>query len=140
MYEPVSAVPGDHGLVHLALFYGSGQQYREDVVPFVQGGLSNREPVLAAVPGDQVQVLRGVLGGRGRDVAFADMAVLGRNPARIIPVVGAFMDQHPGQRIRCVDEPAWPGRSGEEAREVTRHEALGQSGVQREGRYRLVPV
>ena len=124
MYEPVSAVPGDHGLVHLALFYASGQQYQEDVVPFIHDGLSHSEPVLAAVPGDQVQVLRDVLGGRGHDVAFADMAVLGRNPARIIPAVGTFMDQHPGQRIRCVDEPAWPGRSVEEAREVTRHEAL----------------
>jgi anti-sigma regulatory factor (Ser/Thr protein kinase) len=124
MYEPVSAVPGDHGLVHLALFYASGQQYQEDVVPFIHDGLSHSEPVLAAVPGDQVQVLRDVLGGRGHDVAFADMAVLGRNPARIIPAVGTFMDQHPGQRIRCVDEPAWPGRSVEEAREITRHEAL----------------
>jgi hypothetical protein len=124
MHEPVSAVPGHHGLVHLALFYATGRQYREDVVPFIRDGLSNGEPVLDAVPGDQVQGLRDVLGGRGRDVAFADMAVLGRNPARIIPAVRAFMDQHPGQRIRCVDEPAWPGRSGEEAREVTRHEAL----------------
>jgi anti-sigma regulatory factor (Ser/Thr protein kinase) len=124
MCEPVRAVPGDDGLVHLALFYGSGRQYRQDVVPFIADGLSNGDPVLAAVPGNQVQVLRGVLGGRGRDVAFADMTALGRNPARIIPAVGTFMDQHPGQRIRCVDEPAWPGRSGEEAREVTRHEAL----------------
>lgn len=124
MYEPVSTVPGDQGLVHQALFYGSGQQYREDVGPFIHDGLNNSEPVLAAVPGDQVQVLRDVLGSRGREVAFADMTVLGRNPARIIPAVGAFMDQHPGQRIRCVDEPAWPGRSVEEAREVTRHEAL----------------
>jgi anti-sigma regulatory factor (Ser/Thr protein kinase) len=124
MHEPVSAVPGGRGLVHLALFYASGRQYREDVVPFIDDGLSNGEPVLAAVPGDQVRVLRGVLGGRGRDVAFADMAVLGRNPARIIPAVGAFMDRHRGQRIRCVDEPAWPGRSGAEGREVSRHEAL----------------
>src|SRR5690242_10780946 len=124
MGEPVSAVPGDHGLVHLALLYASGQQYREEVVPFIREGLSNSEPVLAAVPGDQVQVLREVLGDRGRDVVFADMAVLGRNPARIIPAVGAFLGQHPGQRIRCVEEPAWPGRTGEEAREIIRHEAL----------------
>jgi anti-sigma regulatory factor (Ser/Thr protein kinase) len=124
MHEPVSAVPGDHGLVHLALFHTSGQQYQDDVLSFIHDGLSNSEPVLAAVPGDQVQVLRDVLGGRGHDVVFADMAVLGRNPARIIPAVGTFMHQHPGQRIRCVDEPAWPGRSVAEAREVSRHEAL----------------
>jgi anti-sigma regulatory factor (Ser/Thr protein kinase) len=124
MHEPVSGVPGDHGPVHLALFYAGGRQYQEEVVPFIRDGLSNSEPVLAAVPGDQVQVLREVFGGRAHDVVFADMAVLGRNPARIIPAVGTFMDQHPGQRIRCVAEPAWPGRSVEEAREITRHEAL----------------
>jgi MEDS: MEthanogen/methylotroph, DcmR Sensory domain len=124
MHEPVSAVPGDHGLVHLALFYASGRQYREDVVPFIDDGLCNGEPVLAAVPPDRVQLVCEGLGGRGRDVAFADMAVLGRNPARIIPAVGSFMDRHRGQRIRCVDEPAWPGRSVAEGREVSRHEAL----------------
>ena len=77
---------------------------------------------LAAVPEDQVQVLREVFGGH--DVVFAGMAVLGRNPARIIPAVGRFMDQHPGQRVRWLEEPAWPGRSVEEAGEIARHEAL----------------
>ncbi len=52
------------------------------------------------------------------------MAELGRNPARIIPEVQAFTDKHPGQRVRFVGEPIWPGRSAAEICEATRHEAL----------------
>jgi anti-sigma regulatory factor (Ser/Thr protein kinase) len=57
-------------------------------------------------------------------VAFVDMAELGRNPARIIPEVRSFTAKHPGQRVRFVGEPIWPGRTYPEIREATRHEAL----------------
>ena len=40
------------------------------------------------------------------------MTELGRNPARIIPEVRSFTDKHPGQRVRYVGEPIWPGRTG----------------------------
>ena len=52
------------------------------------------------------------------------MAEACRNPARIIPQVRSFIDQHPGRRIRFVQEPVWPGRSAAERYEVARHEAL----------------
>jgi len=58
------------------------------------------------------------------EVAFTDMAELGRNPARIIPELRAFTDKHPGQRVRYVGEPIWPGRSAAEMCEAIRHEAL----------------
>jgi anti-sigma regulatory factor (Ser/Thr protein kinase) len=58
------------------------------------------------------------------EVAFTDMADLGRNPARIIPEVRAFADKHPGQHVRFVGEPIWPGRSPAEICEAARHEAL----------------
>lgn len=79
---------------------------------------------LAAVPEGQVQVLREVFGGGGHDVVFADMAVLAATRPGSSRLSAGFMGQHPGQRVRCVDEPAWPGRSVEEAREIARHEAL----------------
>jgi anti-sigma regulatory factor (Ser/Thr protein kinase) len=52
------------------------------------------------------------------------MAQLGRNPARIIPEVRDFIDAHPGQRVRYLGEPVWPGRSAAEMCEAARHEAL----------------
>ncbi len=55
---------------------------------------------------------------------MADLAELGRNPARIIPEVLAFAQSHPGQNVCCVGEPIWPGRTTEEIKEALRHEAL----------------
>jgi anti-sigma regulatory factor (Ser/Thr protein kinase) len=124
MYEPVNGPAGGHGLVHLALVHASRQIYQEEVAPFIQGGLNSSEPVLAIVPGNQLQVLRAALGGNGHGVTFADMAVLGRNPARVIPAIWTFLDRHLDQRVRFVSEPVWPGRTADETREVCRHEAL----------------
>jgi len=58
------------------------------------------------------------------ELAFADMAELGRNPARIIPEVRSFADKHLGRRVRFVGEPVWPGRTPAESCEAARHEAL----------------
>ena len=57
---------------------------------------------------------------------------MGRNPARIIPELRAFIDKHAGQRVRVVGEPIWPGRSPAEICEVVRHEALDQPGFPRD--------
>ncbi len=56
-------------------------------------------------------------------IAFADMQVLGRNPARIMPVLEAFIATAGGRAV-IIGEPVWPGRTEAEAREATRHEAL----------------
>jgi anti-sigma regulatory factor (Ser/Thr protein kinase) len=52
------------------------------------------------------------------------MTEAGRNPARIIPELRAFIEEHPGRPVSYVGEPAWPARSPAEWREVTRHDAL----------------
>ena len=72
----------------------------------------------------KVSWLRRELNGDTAGVAFTDMTELGRNPARIIPAIRAFMDRYPGRRIRCVGEPVWADRSAAELREATRYEAL----------------
>ena len=83
-----------------------------------------REPVLVAVPGRRLDLVRGALGEAGQAVSFADMAVLGRNPARIIPAIRRFTDSRRPHRTRFVGEPVWAGRSPAETAEATRHEAL----------------
>jgi len=109
------------GLSHRAFFYSGERDYLAQIEAFARGGLENGEPVLIAVPGDKVGLLRERLGGR---VRYADIAQLGRNPARIIPELREFIDAHPGQRVRYVGEPVWPGRSAAEMCEAARHEAL----------------
>src|SRR5580700_4669782 len=115
---------GKHGgLSHLAFFYGDEHVYTTQLTAFADAGLANGEPVFIAVPGRRGGLLREHLAESG-DLSFANMEELGRNPARIIPEVRAFIDAHPWQQVRYVGEPIWPGRSAAEICEATRHEAL----------------
>src|SRR5204863_4407556 len=96
---------------HFALFYRGRGEYAREVCSFVREGLSSAEPVLVAVPGRRLDLVRGALGESAGAVSFADMAVLGRNPARIIPAIRRFTDSRRPRRTRFVGEPVWPGPS-----------------------------
>ncbi len=108
----------------MALFYRDQAEYRARILGFAQAGLASGEPSFIAVPGDKARLLAGQLDAKPGDLRYADMADLGRNPACIIPGLRAFLDEHPGRRVRFVGEPIWPGRSPAEICEATRHEAL----------------
>jgi anti-sigma regulatory factor (Ser/Thr protein kinase) len=112
------------GLRHLALFYEDQAEYRARILDFARAGLARGEPTLIAVPGGETRLLDGRADVMPQGLRCREMADLGRNPARIIPELRAFLDQHPGQHVRFVGEPIWPGRSPAEIREATRHEAL----------------
>jgi anti-sigma regulatory factor (Ser/Thr protein kinase) len=109
---------------HIAFFYRTSEEYAAAVSAFLHEGLASGEPSLAAVPARKLTLIRDALGPGARNVEFADMAAMGRNPARIIPWVLAFTGRHRGQRVRYVGEPVWASRTRAELREATRHEAL----------------
>jgi hypothetical protein len=111
-------------LRHLALYYGSDDEFVESVAAFVREGLDAGESVMVAVPGRKVEMLREHAGTGAGDVSWFDMAELGRNPARIIPAIRGFIDANPGRTARMVGEPIWRGRSDSETVEGTHHEAL----------------
>jgi anti-sigma regulatory factor (Ser/Thr protein kinase) len=115
--------PADR-LDHQALFYRDQREYLTCVSQFVDTALASSEPVFIAVPGGQAGLLRGRLGPADGRATYLDMAEAGRNPARIIPELRAFVDGQDGRQARIVSEPAWPGRSAAELREAIRHEAL----------------
>jgi anti-sigma regulatory factor (Ser/Thr protein kinase) len=109
---------------HTALLYSSAGEYAQAVGGFALAGLNAGEPVMIAVPGRQADLIRSCLGRQAAHVAFGDMAILGRNPARIIEVIDAFAAAHDGQPVRYVGEPVWPSRTTAEKGEAMRHEAL----------------
>ncbi|MDR3036494.1 MAG: sensor histidine kinase [Kitasatospora sp.] len=109
---------------HHALFYRDQRELLACIAAFAHDGLARSEPVLIAVPGGKERLVGEQLGQDSGNMAYADIAQAGRNPARIIPAVRSFIDQHPGRRIRFVEEPLWPQRSAEERYEVAKHEAL----------------
>jgi anti-sigma regulatory factor (Ser/Thr protein kinase) len=121
--DVAEAATAGSGFSHLALLYRGEADYLTALQGFVQGALARAEPVLVAVPQRRVSWLTREL-PRAARVTIADITELGRNPARIIPSVRAFVDKHSQQRVRYVGEPAWPERSADEMCEAARHEAL----------------
>jgi anti-sigma regulatory factor (Ser/Thr protein kinase) len=111
-------------LGHQALFYRGDQDYVDGVLEFIRPGLEADEPIAVAVPAPRAALLRQRLASLRPDIEMLDMYELGRNPARIIPAVHDMLARHGGQLLHYVGEPIWPGRSPEEIREATRHEAL----------------
>jgi anti-sigma regulatory factor (Ser/Thr protein kinase) len=110
--------------MHQALFYRDDEGYLDGVMRFVAPALEAGEPVAAAVPPSRAELLRRWLNGSSAQVEILDMFELGRNPARIIPAVEGMLAKHGGRLLHYIGEPIWPGRSDEEIREATKHEAL----------------
>jgi anti-sigma regulatory factor (Ser/Thr protein kinase) len=116
----------DAGFVHSALFYRSEQQYLDLVMTAVSEALSNYEPVWVGVPGDKLASLYDALGPVADDteVTLADITEVGRNPARLLGVVGGFVERHRHRPVRLIGEPVWAGRSAVEYPACVQHEAL----------------
>jgi anti-sigma regulatory factor (Ser/Thr protein kinase) len=111
-------------LAHEALLYEDLDEFLEGASAYVRDGLDAGESVVVAVPGERLEPLRALFGGRIAGVEFLDMTLVGRNPARIIPAVWDALEAHRGRRLRWIGEPVWPGRRRCETIEGERHEAL----------------
>ncbi|BBH68817.1 anti-sigma regulatory factor [Actinoplanes sp. OR16] len=110
---------------HPALLYSGSTEYLTAVSGFVRCAVDDGDPVLIAVPGRNLELVRDALADLGDRVGFADMAVTGRNPGHIIPgVLLRFAAGHPGRRVSIVGEPIWPDRSPMEYPACAAHEAL----------------
>ena len=109
---------------HQALFYRNSGEYLGGISAFITPALERGEPVAIAVPAPKLRLLRAAFGSRAAEIELLDMFELGKNPARIIPAVQAMIDRHGKRPLHYVGEPIWAGRSPEEVREATRHEAL----------------
>ncbi|WP_328460897.1 sensor histidine kinase [Actinoplanes sp. NBC_00393] len=110
---------------HPALFYRDVEQYLSGTTGFVRSAVAAGDAVLVAVPGSNLTLLRDALADLDGAVTFADMAVAGRNPGRILPgMLLAFAAANPGRRVSILGEPVWPGRSAVEYPACVTHEAL----------------
>jgi anti-sigma regulatory factor (Ser/Thr protein kinase) len=111
---------------HEALFYAGEDEFLAGILPFLREGVERDEPALVAVSQERAAALQSELGQAAEHVHFADMAQLGRNPARIIPAWHSFVDTlgAGGRPIRGIGEPIWPGRTADELVECHQHESL----------------
>lgn len=117
------------GFVHSALVYYSQREYLDAVVPFVLEGLAMDEPVLVAVPGEYLALLREAFCGDGSTsgLQLVDIAEAARNPSRFLALEGSFVEENANRRARIVSQVFWPERSADEALACMQHEALVNS-------------
>jgi anti-sigma regulatory factor (Ser/Thr protein kinase) len=114
------------GFRHDALLYAGTAGFVDRVSAFIDDSIADREPILVVVSAEKIGLLRRELRGDPDGVRFADMAQLGRNPARLIPAWHEFVSEHaPSRRpFRGIGEPISADRSTSELVECERHEAL----------------
>jgi anti-sigma regulatory factor (Ser/Thr protein kinase) len=111
---------------HEAMLYAGHREFLAGTVPFIREGLAGDEPTLVVVDATKITALRTELGGDADRVHFADMADVGRNPARIIPRWRQFVEEHlrADRPVRGIGEPIWAGRGPAELVECQAHETL----------------
>jgi anti-sigma regulatory factor (Ser/Thr protein kinase) len=109
---------------HAAFFYRTQAEFTTAVLDFIEAGASAGEPVLVAATGPNLPRLQERLDHQHKLLTWADMSSTGSNPRRVTSAVRMFAEEHPGQPIRCVQEPVWPSRPANELCEAIRHEAL----------------
>jgi anti-sigma regulatory factor (Ser/Thr protein kinase) len=127
---------------HEALFYDGDAEFVDRCAAFAEEGLEHGEPVLAMVGPRKLELLRAALGECAGELAFADMEVLGRNPARIIPAWARFVADHradgKGAGMRGIGEPIWADRRPDEMAECQLHESLINLAFEDAESFRLV--
>jgi anti-sigma regulatory factor (Ser/Thr protein kinase) len=111
---------------HEALLYAGEVDFLTGTLPFIREGVAADEPILVVVSAAKIGLLRSALGGDADRVAFADMADVGANPARIIPAWRDFVagNDVASRRARGIGEPIWAARTPAELVECQRHETL----------------
>src|SRR5262245_38734873 len=116
----------DQAFVHEAFLYRDAEEFRRGTLRFIREGIQAGEPVFAVLDSEKIELLRQALSEDADRVRFADMAILGANPARIIGAWRRFVDVHGGggRPMRGIGEPIWAGRNGPELTECHRHESL----------------
>jgi anti-sigma regulatory factor (Ser/Thr protein kinase) len=108
---------------HDALFYRRREELVGAVGGFVEEGVTRGEPVMVLLPADTLKPVARRLDSIGADVWLQDISCVGRNPARLLPLLSDWVGQHAGP-VRIASEAMWPGREAEEFDEVNRHESL----------------
>ncbi len=112
------------GFRHEALLYDGEAGLVAAAAPFVQDGLDRGQPVLVALPPQQLAQVRAAVVDPTGEVAWVDMSELGGNPARLVPALGAFVDEAGGRAVRGIGQLLWPGRRPAEVEECAVSEAL----------------
>jgi anti-sigma regulatory factor (Ser/Thr protein kinase) len=114
------------GLVHDAFVYSSEGEFLAGAVPFLEEGISLREPILAAPTAANGELLRARLGRRAKAIDWAESREAHLAVERL-GILLRFIDRQQKRgvtRIRVFGEPCWPPRGGPGVAEWKRYESF----------------
>ena len=109
---------------HAALIHRGPDEYRSALLAAAERARAQGAAVVVVAPPARLEMLRGLLGGRGGAANLVDITQFGRNPGRLITGYQRCIRSHLERPVLLVAEPIWPGRTREEIEEVIVHEAL----------------
>jgi hypothetical protein len=119
------------GLRHEAFVYADQRDFLAGTAAFINAAVSAGQPILVALDAPKSTALRTLVDDEADNVEFTDVAAVGRNPARVIPLLQGFIDQHNATSagLRGICETVWADRRPEELIECRRSELFAQRGL-----------
>ena len=120
------AYGGDAGFAHQAMVYGSDEQFMDVALPFVEDGLSSRQPTLVAVQGRHIANLRAALGGAPDGVTLYEVEEWYVTSAGTREKFARWAAERTeaGGRARLIGEPPWAIGNEAQVRDWARHESV----------------
>lgn len=112
---------------HDAFFYSGIDEFIRGTAQFLRDGLAEGAVMLVVLAPEKNERLQAELGpAASSSITFRNMAEVGKNPARIIPVWRDWVQEHlpSGRPLRGIGEPITPERRFDELVECVRHESL----------------
>jgi anti-sigma regulatory factor (Ser/Thr protein kinase) len=114
-------------LEHPALLHATVGEFLSYLVPFVQAGVENREPVFVAVGADYLTDLRDAVGAEATAVTWTDTREWHPNSSTRLRAFHEYVTERLADgatRIRLVGEPVWHEGRPDLIREWTRYESV----------------
>jgi anti-sigma regulatory factor (Ser/Thr protein kinase) len=120
-----ASVPGS-GFVHQALIYGSDQEFMDVSLPFVEAGLSSKQPTLVAVQDRHCEGLRDALGETAEELTLCPAEEWYETSARTRDKFARWVAERTwiGGRARLIAEPPWSLGHQAQVRDWARHESV----------------
>jgi anti-sigma regulatory factor (Ser/Thr protein kinase) len=113
-------------LRHQALLYDSADEFRDSVVPFIEDGVREGQPVLAVVSAEKIKPIQHALGATARGVDFVEAIQWNTFPGRTIGAYYRYGHEKATTHsvVRVVSETVWSGRDWLEQLEWKRFECV----------------
>jgi anti-sigma regulatory factor (Ser/Thr protein kinase) len=120
-----ASVPG-RGFVHQALIYASDREFMEVALPFVEAGLSAKQPTLVAVQDRHVENLRAALGDTVEGLTLCPVEDWYETSARTREKLARWAAEQTdrGRRARLMGEPPWALGHEAQVRDWARQESV----------------